>query len=464
MVSKFCSLVLAFTVATSAQGAVGIGVLSGVQGDVMVDNQKAKNGTALLATSVVRTTKGKCTLLIGEETVVHLDKETTISVENYAKESPQKEALNLDLKFGRLRALVANHKGAEKKFNIKTRTAVMGIRGTQVYVDVPKDPAIQPTFMTLEGVAVVQSLPKSNQSTGGGKEGEGGDSKDSGDKKDSRKDSKSKDGGKDSKEAKGDSKGDGKDSSKDSKEAKSDGKDGGKDSGKEGGDKGDKGDKGGKDGKMADRRGGPGEAKGDGGKGGPGAATGPDMATGSGKMAQGSSGGDMNGQGPTGGKMGPPMGAGVPPMGSGEVFGPSGGPSGGTAGMDRAPTGGPMMGSPMGGLMGGPMGGPGGDMMMGPTIVLAANQMTNGGGMTFNMDPGVAASMAQAIAPPPPPMRTVSDINNTSNNKPPPPSAPTMPNEPGSGFYQPPPTTAPPPLDPVANGAQSFPVKVRFTP
>lgn len=163
----FIKIVLLVLVGAGAQAnpavAPGIGVLSGVLGDVKLDNLQAKNGMPLKATSIVKTRNGKCTLLIGEETVVHLDKNSQISVAEYLKDNPQKEKLSLDLKYGRLRALVANKKNKEKNFNIKTRTAVMGIRGTHVYVESPIGQG-PPTFLTIEGTAEIR-IPATTNTT-----------------------------------------------------------------------------------------------------------------------------------------------------------------------------------------------------------------------------------------------------------------------------------------------------------
>lgn len=140
-----------------------IGTVSGVQGTVMVDGKPSNSGAQLFESSVVETKRGRCSLLIGSESVIQMGTDSKISVAEYAKKSKTEEKVALNLEYGRMRALVATKPDKKKQFDIKTRTAVMGIRGTHVVIESPKEISLPPTFLTVEGNAelrvVAQNKP-----------------------------------------------------------------------------------------------------------------------------------------------------------------------------------------------------------------------------------------------------------------------------------------------------------------
>lgn len=160
-------------------------IITGVRGQVFVNDKPAVEGQKVPEKSLVKTNQGKATLLIGREIVMHLDKNTEANLEEIALSTsttramietsatrdvaqyddreveggldiPAKEDVQINLNFGRVRALVGKKKrGTKRDFKIKTRKVVMGVRGTHIVVDVPQDPAEPPRFMTLEGEAEV---------------------------------------------------------------------------------------------------------------------------------------------------------------------------------------------------------------------------------------------------------------------------------------------------------------------
>ncbi len=132
-----------------------IGNLAAVQGVVLLDGVPGKNGMPLTDKSNIKTKAGTCTLLFGTDVIVHLDKNSNFSVEGYKAQAGKTE-MGMKLRFGRLRALAANRKDTDKDIKIKTRTAVMGIRGTHIYIDSPRNPKMPENFLTIEGVAEVQ--------------------------------------------------------------------------------------------------------------------------------------------------------------------------------------------------------------------------------------------------------------------------------------------------------------------
>jgi len=154
--SRFKNLVLASLLVLVPQlaSAQSIGVLAFVKGDVKIDNASAKDGDSVKRNSSIVVAKGSCSLLIGEDTIVHLDSNSTLNVNKYMS-GEGSENIDLDLEFGRVKALIGKKRAREKRFKIKTRSSVMGVRGTQIYIDSPKDLSSPATFLTAEGTATL---------------------------------------------------------------------------------------------------------------------------------------------------------------------------------------------------------------------------------------------------------------------------------------------------------------------
>lgn len=149
-----CMVLLAVAPAADAADA---GRLTAIQGEVELNGKPAVEAAHVQVGSVIRTGKGKCTLLLGKESVIHIDADSELKVTETLAASPATgaERSTLDLSFGRTRALIRNT-GGKKDFKIRSRSVVMGVRGTQIFVDSPKDPALPQTFATLEGLAEVR--------------------------------------------------------------------------------------------------------------------------------------------------------------------------------------------------------------------------------------------------------------------------------------------------------------------
>ncbi|MGE0616354.1 MAG: FecR domain-containing protein [Bacteriovoracia bacterium] len=135
-----------------------VGNIAFALGDVFVDRARAKNGTPLRLGSLVTTDVGKATLLLGKSTVMHLDAESQLKITQYVLEHGKEESAQLDLRYGKTRALIFNKGVTKKNFQIKTKAAVMGVRGTHVYVDAPRGANEAASFMTVEGEAKVSFL------------------------------------------------------------------------------------------------------------------------------------------------------------------------------------------------------------------------------------------------------------------------------------------------------------------
>ncbi len=149
----------------SAFAADSAGRVTNIKGVVLLNRVSAIEGQALAVGSVVETKQGKCTLLLGPETVMHLDVDSRLKItEHMLEEGGAKEKTGVELDFGRTRALLRNKGPVQKSFNIKSRNAVMGIRGTHVYIDSPRDLKVPQSFLTVEGAAQLSfAAPKTTK-------------------------------------------------------------------------------------------------------------------------------------------------------------------------------------------------------------------------------------------------------------------------------------------------------------
>ncbi|OFZ17723.1 MAG: hypothetical protein A2X94_15160 [Bdellovibrionales bacterium GWB1_55_8] len=140
--------------ALAVEVAEPVGRMAFIRGEVTLDGKPVVEGSPVSVGDVIQTQLGKCTILLGQEHVVHLDAESNIKITQRLVENGRDETL-LDLKYGRTRALVRSEPNKKRSFGIRARGAVMGVRGTHVYVDNPADPDLPQRFMTVEGLAHV---------------------------------------------------------------------------------------------------------------------------------------------------------------------------------------------------------------------------------------------------------------------------------------------------------------------
>ena len=137
-----------------------VGRLTMIQGTVSVDTKPVTQNASVREGSVIEVKKGKATLLLGKGNVFHLDSDSKMVVNQYGIKSAESgEEGELDLKFGRTRALILNQGNEKKDLKIKARAATMGVRGTEIYIDAPKDTNKPAQFFTLEGKAEVRAAP-----------------------------------------------------------------------------------------------------------------------------------------------------------------------------------------------------------------------------------------------------------------------------------------------------------------
>ena len=156
------SLFLFASFSTSAFASLGkvVGQLGLVEGDVLVDAKAVKKNASVREGSVIEVKKGRATLLLGQGTVFNLASDSRMVVTQFGvKPGTGDEEGDLNLNFGRTRALILNQAGERKEIKIRARAATMGVRGTEIFINAPKDSNESIQFFTLEGKADVMAHP-----------------------------------------------------------------------------------------------------------------------------------------------------------------------------------------------------------------------------------------------------------------------------------------------------------------
>jgi hypothetical protein len=105
-------------------------------------------------------------LLIGETTVVHIGNNAQIQVQKYLKERGENEDIELSLKVGDVKALIGSTPNREKNFRVRSRSHIMGVRGTEIFISAPPSLDTPVTFLTLEGRAEISSIPVAESGAG----------------------------------------------------------------------------------------------------------------------------------------------------------------------------------------------------------------------------------------------------------------------------------------------------------
>lgn len=102
-------------------------------------------------------------MLFADDSVIDLGPKSSFRVDSFqAKAGGEREAL-FTVFYGRLRALVSKAISSESKFEVRTREALMGVRGTEFLVSTPANAgANSKTELTVVHGTVAVSLPKLN--------------------------------------------------------------------------------------------------------------------------------------------------------------------------------------------------------------------------------------------------------------------------------------------------------------
>lgn len=158
----FAHLIFLVSMSSLAHASVGkiVGQLGLVEGEVLVDSKPVKKNAGVHEGSVVEVKNGRATLLLGKGSVFNLGKDSRMVVTQFGVNPENgQEVADLDLNFGRTRALILNQGTEKKDVKIRARAATMGVRGTEIFIDAPKDQSIPVQFFTLEGKAEVLAHP-----------------------------------------------------------------------------------------------------------------------------------------------------------------------------------------------------------------------------------------------------------------------------------------------------------------
>jgi len=130
-----------------------VGEIGLIEGMVILDSKRVGNGAKVSKGSVIEVKEdSKATLILGRGTVFHLAAGSKMVVNEYGIVSETEERANLDLKFGRTRALILNQ-GGKREIKIRSRAVTMGVRGTEIFIDAPKEESRPLRYFTLEGSA-----------------------------------------------------------------------------------------------------------------------------------------------------------------------------------------------------------------------------------------------------------------------------------------------------------------------
>lgn len=146
MISRRLRLLFLFAISSRLALAGPASVVAFVQGDVEVNGKRAAQGLILEEGDLIEVAEGRVTLIVDRDRVVHLGARTKVKLEDL-KEGSQAE---LKLHYGAVRSLVKSSPARMRSFRVKTPSAVMGVRGTQFFVDLPRSGEL-----TGEGLRVV---------------------------------------------------------------------------------------------------------------------------------------------------------------------------------------------------------------------------------------------------------------------------------------------------------------------
>ena len=133
-----------------------VGEIGMIDGSVLLDSSRAANGAKVREGSVIEVKEdSRATLLLGKGTVFHLAAGSKMIVNEFGVVSETEEKADLDLKFGRTRALILNQ-GGKREIRIRSRAVTMGVRGTEIFIDAPKESTRPLRYFTIEGKADLQ--------------------------------------------------------------------------------------------------------------------------------------------------------------------------------------------------------------------------------------------------------------------------------------------------------------------
>jgi len=147
----------------SSTAYAGIGKIVAARGDILVTRGQqllpAKTGFELEKKDIVTTqAKAKAQILFADQTVITIGKNSVFKIEEYLYEEGEKPALAFNISKGAFRSITGKiGKIAPDRFKLKTKTATIGIRGTQILGDVGQKPETPVKIAFTQGRGYVQT-------------------------------------------------------------------------------------------------------------------------------------------------------------------------------------------------------------------------------------------------------------------------------------------------------------------
>lgn len=144
---------------TSLLGASGVATLTAKKGSVSIQNPNATLEATLGATleeqdHIITGDKSKAQIIFSDETVVTIGKNSDFSIAKYVYETDQNPEIEMGLVKGAMSTISGKiGKLAPERFSVKTKTATIGIRGTNFTVLVSQD-GTQNVYCTYGAISV----------------------------------------------------------------------------------------------------------------------------------------------------------------------------------------------------------------------------------------------------------------------------------------------------------------------
>lgn len=150
------SLIPGFRALAAEPAAPAAGMVAFMQGKAEVNGTQARQGLALSEGDLIEVGAGRLTVILDRDRVMHLGENTKVKLEELRADVQA----DVKLEYGAVRSLVKSNSGKARPFRVRTPSAVMGVRGTQFYVDLPQAGALTGEGLkvaTLEGSVAVWS-------------------------------------------------------------------------------------------------------------------------------------------------------------------------------------------------------------------------------------------------------------------------------------------------------------------
>ncbi len=153
---------------TSSFAADSFGIFMAVKGDVKIETNGKKSAAKVREkvfqdSSVETGPDGRAKIVMSDRSVVHISPDSKVKIAKYSDKDGAKN-VELSLSKGKVRNEVKGAYGESNKYEVKTPTAVAGVRGTDFIVD-HNIKTNTTEVKTMEGTVAFQAL-KNNVATG----------------------------------------------------------------------------------------------------------------------------------------------------------------------------------------------------------------------------------------------------------------------------------------------------------